>query len=35
MGIVKVFYLFIYLACTILVPWPGIEPTPLAVEAQS
>ena len=23
------------MACGILVPWPGIEPAPLAVEAQS
>ena len=34
-----VFYLFIFLpfheACVILVPWPGIEPGPLAVKEPS
>ena len=29
------FYLFGRAACGILVPWPGIEPTPPAVEVQS
>ena len=29
------FFFFGYVACEILVPWPGIEPILSAVEAQS
>ena len=33
--LLKVLVLSLYVACGILVPQPGVEPMPLAVEARS
>ena len=33
--IFKIFFIFGHSTCWILIPWPGIRPTPPALEAQS